>query len=334
MVYEDFPDAPLGEFNGDLVKMSAVRIAKIKLQNELAGTGPALLGKPDLHLRKNTLYLPAPGSGKILRIDTENDRLIESITDPNWVSSVIVSQDRDFIFAISVDRRTITTFKAGIADGLFSLNTDIYPEDVAFDSDRDLLLVRGTVDPPPSHDRALDMYRFPESKHIGRVELRGNPVSAQYDGLEDEFVILGNNPSELNILKNTGREKLTALETVPLPNSEPTCLALCPSSRKIAVGTSDGRIMLVSRGKGSSSIIAGFRDPISKLVYNPLLEHLYVTFQGSRNLSILDMESGKIRESVKCSSDVSSLVFDEMHNKFYVFTVKNTAVEVYLEQGR
>lgn len=314
--------------------MSAVRIGKIKLQKELAGPGPAMLGKPAVHFRKNIIYLPAPRSGKILRIDTENDRLLDSLPDSYWVSSLSVSQDRDFVFALSMDRKYINTFRAGSTGASFSLNTEIYPEDAAFDSDRDLLLVHGTVNPPPFPAKVLDIYRFPESNHIGRIELEGNPVSIEYDEFEDCFVALTSNPSGISILDPAGREMPAVGKTIPIPNSDPQCFDMCPSSRKIVAGTSDGRVILVSRGSGGNRPLANFREPISSLVYNPLLEHLYVTFRESRNISIIDMESGKIRESAKCSSDVSSLVFDEMHNKFYVFMEKNRAVEVYLEQGR
>lgn len=314
--------------------MSAVRIGKIKLQNELIKPGTAILGNPAIHFRKNTIYLPAPRSGKLLRIDTENDRLLEPIEDSEWVSSLFVSQDRDFVFALSTDHKSIKTFRVGSADSTYSLETEVYPENAAFDSERDLLLVMGTESPPPGPSKLIDIYRFPESNHLGRVELPGNPVSLAYDDLEDEFVVLADNPSAIHILKPEGRGKIAVKETLDLPNSKPTCFEMCPSSRRIVVGTSVGRIISVSLDSGEKSEIASFRDEISGLVFNPLLDHLYVSFRESRFISILDMETSKIRETVKCASDISSIVFDEMHNKFYTFLEKNCTVEVYLEQGR
>ncbi len=312
--------------------MSAVRLCKIKLRDSWNASGSAIFGKASIYFRSGIIYLPLPREEKVLRIDTESDKLLEPVVKTGWVSSVMVCQDRDLIFTLSSDEKEVKTFKATGEDVRFSLDIGLYPEEAAFDSDRDMLVIRGTKEPPPNPEKVIDLYRFPECKHLGSIPVEGEPVSVKYDELEDKFILLSRRPSELIILdpsQEMGREF-----SGPIQDSEPVCMEICPSKKRIAIGTSSGKIILFQGESPIASEITAFREPVYLLVYNPLLDHLYVAFENSRNLTVLDMETMKVRENIRCSSEVSDIVFDQMHNKFYVLMEKTQSIEVYLDQGR
>ncbi len=312
--------------------MSAVRLCKIKLQNSGVSPGDMIFGKPSIHFSTGVIFLPLPKIENIARIDTENDRLLEPLVNTGWISRVNVCQDRDLIFTLSGDVKQIKTFKAAGEEVKFSLDISSYPEDIAFDSDRDLLFVLGTRDPPPSYDKTIDLYRFPESKHLGGVSTNGRPVSVIYDELEDRLLVLSLQPAEISIFKPS--EELSLESVNPLPDPNPVTFGICPSRRKMVIGTSSGKIIISSAGESPAAIVASFREPVSMMAYNPLLDHLYVAFTRSRNLAVLDLESMKVRENIRCSSEVSDILFDQMHNKFYVFMEASQSIEVYLDQGR
>lgn len=323
-------NTPMNSLLPELISMSAVRLSKIKLPVLGTENGTALLGKPAIHFRTGMIYLPVPRESKIFRIETENDRLVDPIHDAGWVFSLMANQERDIVFALSGDSKEVRTFKAGVESTRFSMMLEIYPEDAAFDSDRDLLMVLGTGNPPPDPEKTLDLYRFPECRHLGTVKVKGTPVALKYDDLEDEFSILSKEPPELNVMRPAA--KLSLDKPLTVPENDPVAFEMCPSSKHVVVGTSSGKIILMEGGR--SRMVAKFREPISELVFNPLLNHLYVTFERSRYMSILDMETMKERETVKCPSEISNIIFDQTHNKFYVFMEKKATIEVYMDQGR
>lgn len=313
--------------------MSAVRISRIKLQ-DIGGETQFILGKPSIHSRSNTIYLPVPIEGKLVKINTDDDKVVGSMERTGWVTEISVCEDRGMVFEITGDRKQVTAFKAGEENSGFSMDINVFPRESAFHNDRDLLLVLGSVNPPPDPDRTLDLYRFPEGNHLGTLEIQGSPVSLKYDDLEDLFMVLTKNPNSLVSLRPEGRGKLSVVKTLNLPPDEPLVFETCPSDKRIVVGTSTGKLLSLSADSTEPKVIASFREQISGLIFNPLLDHLYITFKNSRYLSILDLESRKVRETIKCSAEISSAVFDGMHNKFYVFMENNRTVEVYLEQGR
>lgn len=314
--------------------MSAVRLSKIRLQEFLEKGTVGEPGRPSIHPHSDTLFLPIPEEGRIIKINTEEGRPAGSVSNTGKVTAVDICEERDLVFSFTEDEKTVKTFRVGEEEARFTMNVELFPKKSAFHSDRDLLLIMGTKDSPTEQENAIDLYRFPECRHLDPIRLDGNPVSLKYDDLEDQFIVLTAEPGGITILKPTGRGNLSHLKNISLGDFHPVDLTVCPSGSKMVVGTSEGKVLMVSGNNPKARVIASFRVPISQLIFNPLVEHLYITFRNSRYLAIMDMETLKIRENIRCSAEITNMVFDVKHNKFFVFMDGNRTIEVYLEQGR
>ena len=70
------------------------------------------------------------------------------------------------------------------------------------------------------------------------------------------------------------------------------------------------------------------------MIFNSIVNHLYVIFKDSRYLAVIDLQNKKVREVEKCSSEISDIVFDGLHNKIYALLPSIPALEAYLDMGR
>ena len=215
---------------------------------------------------------------------------------------------------------------------VFSLKFDFYPSRAAFDGDRDLLLVIGTDELETDINTRIAFFSFPDCRMIQAVSVKGNAESVRYDELEDSFRILQNNPGQvLTLSPSLGLDKFHSFS---LGDEKGVTFEVCPTEKKIVVGTLNGKILSLDSEEKGFKVLASFKEPVSKIMYNPLVNHLYVAFKESRNLAVIDMEIARIREVVRCSSEVSELAFDEKHNKIYALLAGISSIEIYLDQGR
>lgn len=313
-----------------LISMSTVKIARIRLPGKPDNPGMDSLGKPAMDTHNGIIYLPDRSNGTIMRIDTEDDRVLPSIDGVGDISAITICQERELAFLVRAGERVVQTYKSGLEESFYSLEFSFQPRSIAFDGDRDLLLVLGQ--PSETGAAELSFHQFPDCRELAKLSTPGNAISAIYDDLEDAFRILENDPGV--VVTVNPKDGLGVKHVHPVDNEEATSFDVCPTEKRIVVGTRSGKIFYLDTEKETSTVLASFREPVSSIIYNPLVGHLYVTFAGSRNFAVFDMETHRLRELLKCGSEVSRMVFDELHNKIYLFTPENWSAEVYLDQGR
>lgn len=315
-----------------LVQMSTVKLSKIKIPGATGEKGFSRFGEPAIHLRTGMLYLPDNETGKIVLIDTENDRVVSNIENAGHVSQVHICQDRELVFTVHREKKEIRVFRVDANENVVTFSTEFYPEIIAFDSDRDTLLVLGSKSNPDGKIDIVAFYQYPDFRMIDTLNFKGLPVSAKYHEIEDTFLILYREPG--NIVTIDPRKGLSYFYAQSLGGEEPNSFEVCLAERELVAGTDSGKVLTVKYRDTGISVVSSFKDPVTGTVFNPLISHLYVYFGNSRNLAIIDMETLKTREILKCSSNVSHLLFDETHNKIYAALPDSSAVEVYLDQGR
>lgn len=312
-----------------LIEMSTVKLCKIKLSHVTGADRAIAFGHPAMHIRSGIILLPEHSSESILRIDTETDRLLEPVEDYGRVSLIAICQERDLAFAAMGGKKEVRAFRITDEKNYLSMKFDFEPESITFDGDRDLLLVSGhREDSTP----AVEFYQFPDGRMLREMKAEGEPLSVTYDDLDDLFMVLYGHPSSLVTLDP--KKGLDYFYSRTLGGEEGLTFELCPSGKKVVVGTVSGKIVSIKAEDTGTSVVASFREQVSRVIFNPLVGHLYVSFSGSRHLAVIDMETDKVREVIKCSSEISDMVFDELHNKIYVLLPEASAIEVYLDQGR
>lgn len=312
--------------------MSTVKLCKIRIPAGTGERGFSRFGEPAIHLRTGVIYLPDAESGRILRIETEKDRLLSDIENMEGVSQVHICQERELVFTVHSDLKQIRVFKTDSYQNFSTFNTDFYPENIAFDSDRDTLLVLGSRVNPGGDIDEVSFFQYPDFRKIESFSYKGTPVSAKYHELEDTFLILYRKPGNIVIIDP--RKGLNFFYAQSLGGEEGNAFDVCLAEREIVAGTDSGKVLSLKYRDTGISIASSFREPVAGTVFNPLISHLYVYFKDSRKLAVIDMVALKTREILKCSSNVSRMLFDEIHNKIYAVLPELSAVEVYLDQGR
>lgn len=312
--------------------MSTVKLSRIRISDGSDKVRHSTFGEPAVHIDSGILYIPDPDNDRVLRIETENDKMLEPIPGIGKVSRVTICQDRDLAFAVIKAEKEIRALRTSGEGSVFSLKFDFYPSRAAFDGDRDLLLVIGTDELETDINTRIAFFSFPDCRMIQAVSVKGNAESVRYDELEDSFRILQNNPGQvLTLSPSLGLDKFHSFS---LGDEKGVTFEVCPTEKKIVVGTLNGKILSLDSEEKGFKVLASFKEPVSKIMYNPLVNHLYVAFKESRNLAVIDMEIARIREVVRCSSEVSELAFDEKHNKIYALLAGISSIEIYLDQGR
>ncbi len=304
--------------------MSTLKICRIKLPKQDSPIGMSLPWRGAVHSSSNSLYLPDPAEGKVLLIDTEKDRIKDEVEGTGSNSMAQICRDRDLVFLTGSALNEALVYKIGAIRNLLTLKFNFPPTGLSLDSDRDVLLASGAEE--------FAFYRYPELKGLDFQRPAGKVRQAYFDTLEDAFVILLQDPHRLMVIKSG--ESLSVMHDVGFGSETINAVVICSVDRKVVLGTEGGKILVTGFDSQPQKLAASFKEPVAKLVYNSYVNHLYVMFRGSRHLAVVDMETDKVREVERCGSEISDIMFDELHNKIYALLPSIPALEVYLDMGR
>ncbi len=303
--------------------MSTLKICRIKLPKQNFTSEVPPLWRGAVHSSSNSLYMPDPSEGKVLIIDTDNDKIKGEVEGTGDCSIAQICRDRDIVFLTGSSLGEALTYRIGGQSSLLALKFDFPPTGLSLDSDRDVLLASGN---------GFAFYRYPELKELDFQRPEGKVRQAYFDSLEDAFVILLRDPSRLLVIKSG--ETLSIMNELDFGSETINAAVICSVGKKLVVGTESGKILVTGFDMQPQRVVAAFREPVAKLLYNSYVNHLYVMFRNSRQLAILDMETHKVREVEKCGSDIGDIMFDDLHNKIYALLPSIPALEVYLDTGR
>lgn len=303
--------------------MSTVRISKIKLPKQDPSTGKDNPWRGDVHSSNETLYMPDPAEGKILIINTEEDRITGAVEGTGSNSIASVCQDRGLLFLTGSGDGEARVYKIGTGKPHLPLKFDFVPHNISLDSDRDILLVS---------NREYRFFRYPERRDMDFPMIAGNVIYTKFDDLEDSFIILFQNPSRLMMIKSG--EELKVTRDIEFGDEIVNSAVVCSVDQRVVAGTESGKILVSGLNGGSFTVAISFKEPVRKILFNPLVNHLYVIFRDSRQLAVVDLQNSKVREIEKCSSEISDIIFDELHNKIYALLPSIPALEAYLDMGR
>lgn len=314
-----------------LINMSTVKLGRIKLGSDRRGGEARTYGRADICSQTGTIFLPDPPSSSIIRIDTEKDRVLEPLLNSGEISSLFYCQERGLIFTIHAGEREVRAFRASDPGDRYSAKLDFAPSGISFDGDRDILSIIGTGEPGSGGAHAR-FYRFPEFRELQSEPVPGIPLSTLYDDISDMFYILADSPSA--IYRFVPKNGLRTASRSEIPEGSGTSMQICPSDGRILVGTSTGKLLSANTEDMKLEVAASFREPVAEISFNHLVNHLYVAFRDSRDLAVIDLDTMKTREIIRCGAPVSQVLFDEMHNKIYILLQDADMIEVYLDQGR
>lgn len=303
--------------------MSTVRICRIKLPKQDPTTGKSVPWKGAVHSSSESLYIPDPAEGKTLIINTENEKITGSVEGTGRNSVATVCQERDLLFLTGSPDGEALVYKIGTGKTPMPIRFGFTPERISLDSDRDILLVS---------NEKYSFYRYPEGKAIEYPAIQGEVRHSSFDSLEDSFIILLGNPARLAIIRSG--ESLSLSHDISFGDETVNSAIVCSVEKLVVAGTESGKILVSDLNNVQFTVVAAFREPIRKMIYNPLVNHLYVIFRESRNLAIVDLHNRKVREVEKCSSEIYDIIFDELHNKVYALLPSVPALEAYLDMGR
>lgn len=303
--------------------MSTVKICRIKLPKQEPGTGGAFPWLGAVHSGSESLYIPDPSGGDTLIINTENDRITGRVDNTGKNSIASVCAERDLLFLTGPSSKEALVFKIGNRMSHPPMRFHFPPGKISLDGDRDLILVSR---------KEYSFWSYPDVKAIDFPRSPGEAVETSFDDLEDSFLILLQNPSHLLVIKS-GRI-LSLSRDVGFGKETVNSAVLCSVERKIVAGTESGKILLAELDTQALTTVAEFREPVKKVIFNPLVNHLYIIFKQSRNLAVFDLENKKVREVEKCGSEISDIMFDDLHNKIYALLPSFPALEAYLDMGR
>ncbi len=303
--------------------MSTVKISKIKLPKQETATGQNIPWRGDVHSNSESLYLPDPSEKKTLIINTEDDKITGVLEDTGSNSIASVCQDRGLLFLTGSSDGEARVYKIGTGKPHMPLKFDFPPHNISLDSDRDILLV--------SNGKYL-FFRYPERKDMNFPRISGDVIHTKFDDLEDSFIILFQNPSHLVMIKSG--EELSLTRDISFGDEIVNSAVVYSVEKKIVAGTESGKIIVSDLDGKSFTDAATFKEPVKKILFNPLVNHLYVIFKNSRQLAVVDLQNNRVREMEKCSSEISDIVFDDLHNKIYALLPSIPALEAYLDMGR
>lgn len=276
-----------------------------------------------MHSSSESLFIPSPSEGRTIVINTENDRITGTVEGTGRNSIASVCQDRDLLFLTGSPDGGVLVHKIGTGRTVIPMNFDFSPDRISLDSDRDILLVS---------NKKYSFVRYPEKNAIEFPLIDGVVRHTSFDSLEDSFIILFQDPSRLVMIRSGGT--LAVTHDIIFGAEVVNSAVVCSVERKIIAGTESGKILVSNLDSGSFTVAAAFKEPIRKMVFNPLVNHLYVIFSESRHLAIFDLQTKKVREVEKCSSDIADIMFDDLHNKIYALIPSIPAIEAYLDMGR
>ncbi|HEY8742855.1 MAG TPA: hypothetical protein VIU62_07145 [Chloroflexota bacterium] len=278
----------------------------------------------DVHWASGTLYVAHTANDSIEIVDGRALRHLATVPDCLEASGVLCAQEEGLVFAAAGGGGAVLVLPVGATQPLRELRVGPRPNGLAWDPDRQCLLVADVGD---RQARLLDVET---GGLIGVTALPGRPRWCVFDQQSDRFLVnILEPPCMVALHAPSGQVEGTWRISSPGPHG----LDLDVAGQRAFVACDSGAVIVLDLATGrelASVPIAGEPDAIW---YHPNRHLLYVAIGNPGVVDVIDCRALRVVEQVVTEAGAHTTAFDPGRDRLFVFLPRSGRAAIYDEQG-
>jgi DNA-binding beta-propeller fold protein YncE len=289
--------------------------------------GPGGFDHAAIHAKSRKLYVAHTANDSLDVIDLKQGRYSHSISNLKGVAGALVSDERDLVFTSNRGEDSIGIFSVSQEDGIQKVQVGSRPNGLAFDAEKNLLLVAnvGLQDQPGSY--TLSLVNVAKEKVVRTIVTPGRTRWAIFNPKTNSFYVNVAKPAQILIVPSD--ETSNELYTMDVLGEGPHGLDLDFETGRLFCACDGAQLVTLDVGTKkvlSETKLSGAPDVI---FFNPKLKHLYVAIGDPGVIDIFDTQAMKKIGTTVTEYGAHTIAFDAETNQVYAFLPKSHRAAVF-----
>ena len=263
-------------------------------------------------------------------VDSHYDKYLHSIPDLPAVAGVLVSNEKDLVFASNRGEKTVGVFPHGRERNLEKVKVGGFPNGLAFDPSRDTLLAANVSkqdDPTPI---TLSIVETKKRILATDIIVPGRTRWTVFNNKTDRFYVNISKPPQIVAVNSRDPDGIAA--TYEIPATGPHGLDIDVEGRKLFCACDQGGLFTVDLKSGRVARISDLNGPPDVMFYNSKLHHLYVAIGEPGVIDIFSTDTMKLVQSVKTEPGAHTIAYNPETDKIYAFLPAGHRAAVYQDR--
>ena len=270
-----------------------------------------------VHAGLRRLYVAHTANSALDVLDTDSDTYLHSIPGLSGIAGVLVSETSGWVFTSNRGENSVGMFMPKSESSLEKVSVGIYPNGLAFDDQRGLLLSAHVGDPA-----------IPDSSTVALVDVAGRRVQNTilvpgrtrwtiFDPAAKVFYVNISNPALIAVIDPRVPDRILRVYTIPAEG--PHGLDLDLLNHRLFCACDNGVVFTLDADTGEIQAQAALSGKPDVLFYNSTCLHLYVAIGDPGVIDVFDVQTLQRLETVPTEKGAHTLGFDPVRNKIYAF---------------
>jgi DNA-binding beta-propeller fold protein YncE len=293
--------------------------------------GPGGFDHATVHRALGRLYVAHTANDALDVLDSIGDRYLRSIPELSGVAGALVSDEQNLIFTSNRGENTIGFFAPDNEAGFTRISVGIRPDGLAYDPQKDLLLVANVGAPDIPNSFTLSLVKVKQRRMIASVRVPGRTRWTVFDAAAGVFYANIADPPQIVVLASGDPTRIARTITIPPPG--PHGLDFDPECRRLFCACDAKRLVVLEADSGEVSKQLQLSGSPDVIFFNLLLRHLYVAIGDPGIVEVFDSKRLKRIETIQTEPGAHTIGFDAERNKLYAFLPKTHRAAVYADKG-
>jgi DNA-binding beta-propeller fold protein YncE len=285
----------------------------------------------DVHSPTDRIYVAHTANDSIDVIDCAQDRYVESITGLTAVAGALVSEIRNLVFTTNRGENTVSVFAPGRERDAFKVAVGVKPNGVAFDSDRNLLVVANVGDPAILDSYTASVVDVGRKERSAEIKVPGRTRWATYSPALETFFINIASPSQ--IVAIDARDPTKVSNEYPVPADGPHGLELDPATGRLFCACDAGILFAIDAKSGRVLGDVSLSGAPDVIFLNPPTGHLYVAIGEPGVIDVIDIAAMRRKEVVATEAGAHTLALDRKRGKVYAFLPQSHRAAIFVDSA-
>lgn len=266
---------------------------------------------------REMLYVAHTSNDEVAAINLPKRRFSHSLPNLNGVAGVWVSSERNLLFTSNRGENTVSVIRLPDEREVFRLTTGERPNGLAFDPQRQTLLVAGVGNSESRAPPTATLFDARIGKRLSQVTLPGRTRWATYHAASDAFYVNIAEPPSIAVLDASAPSAVRRF--LEIPAAGPHGLEQDSDGKVLYCACDDGRLVTIDITTGSAQVRGTLTGPPDVVWVNPRLRRLYVAIGEPGVVDVFSTPALELVETFKTVPGAHTLTVDVARNQVHVF---------------